>query len=303
MGQIDLTVTIAGKTLPNPVGTASGTFGFGEEYSPLIDINALGAIYTKALTPEERPGNTPPRLAETTAGLINSIGLANPGLNKFLTEKVPILQNITAPIIVNVAGATQSDYIKVCEAMEECAPVWGVELNVSCPNVDHGGMSFGTSPPLLARLVAAVRKVIKKPLIVKLSPNVADISEPARAAEDAGADALSCINTLTAMKVDIHRRKPLIPRGTGGLSGPAILPIGVAAVWRSAKAVKIPVIGVGGISRPEDALEYLLAGACAVQTGTTLFTHPNTPLRVLSGIEQYMEQQGFQSISELHGFF
>lgn len=299
----DLSVTIAGKILPNPVGVASGTFGFGEEYNGLTDIASLGAIFTKAVTPEPRAGNAPPRLAETTAGMINAIGLANPGLKAFIREKAPILAALPCPAIVNVAGATRSDYIAVAEAMENLPGVWGIELNVSCPNVDHGGMAFGTDPSVLADLTAAVRKVCSKPLIVKLSPNVTDISETARAAEASGADALSCINTLTGMKVDIHRRKPAIPRGTGGLSGPAIRPIGVAAVWKVSKAVEIPVIGLGGITTAEHALEYLLAGASAIQVGTALFAEPKAPAQVLDGIRDYMLQEGFSRISDLHGFF
>ena len=237
---------IAGKALPNPVGAASGTFGFGEEYQGLTDIPSLGAVYTKAVTPERREGNPPPRLAETTAGMINAIGLANPGLKAFIRDKAPILAALPCPVIVNVAGAARNDYIEVAEAMEGLDAVWGIELNVSCPNVDHGGMAFGTNPKILSDLTSAVRRVCSKPLIVKLSPNVTDITETARAAEDAGADALSCINTLTGMKVDVKRRKPAIPRGTGGLSGPAIRPVGVAAVWKVSKAVSIPRNRPGG---------------------------------------------------------
>lgn len=300
---IDLTVNIAGKILPNPVGVASGTFGFGEEYAGLTDLTALGAIFTKAVTPEPRAGNPPPRLAETPAGMINAIGLANPGLNAFLKEKVEILEKLPCPAIVNVAGAVASDYLQVAEAMDSVDSVWGIELNVSCPNVDHGGMAFGTDPKVLEALTSAVRKVCSKPLIVKLSPNVTDISIPAIAAEAGGADALSCINTVTGMKVDIHRRKPAIPRGTGGLSGPAIRPVGVAAVWKVSKVVGIPVIGLGGIACADDALEYLLAGASSIQVGTALFSEPDLPARVLQGIREYMVREGFKRISDLHGIF
>ena len=299
----NLQVSIAGQTLPNPVGVASGTFGFGDEYDGLTDIHALGAIYTKAVTPEPRAGNAPPRLAETDAGMINAIGLANPGLERFIRDKAPALAALPCPAIVNVAGATRSDYISVAEAMENLDGVWGLELNVSCPNVDHGGMAFGTDPSVLADLTTAVRRVSSKPLIVKLSPNVTDITLTARAAADSGADALSCINTLTGMKVDIHKRRPVIPRGTGGLSGPAIRPVGVAAVWRVSRAVDIPVIGLGGIATAEHALEYLLAGAAAVQVGTALFADPEAPGRVLEGIRSYMKANGFGSISALHGLF
>ena len=299
----DISVSIAGKRLSNPVAAASGTFGFGDEYDGLTDLSALGAIYTKAVTPEPRAGNPPPRLAETTAGMINAIGLANPGLVVFLKEKVDILSQLPCPAVVNVAGAVTSDYLQVAEAMNEVDAVWGIELNVSCPNVDHGGMAFGTDPKVLEALTSAVRKVCGKPLIVKLSPNVTDISETARAAEAAGADALSCINTLTGMKVDIQRRLPAIPRGTGGLSGPAIRPVGVAAVWKVSKVVNIPVIGLGGISSAEDALEYLLAGASGVQVGTAIFSEPDVPSRILEGIIDYMKENEFKQIADLHGFF
>lgn len=299
----DLTVNIAGKTLPNPVGVASGTFGFGEEYQGLTNLAELGAIFTKAVTPEPRAGNPPPRLAETPAGMINAIGLANPGLDAFLKEKVGILEKLPCPVIVNVAGAVAADYLHVAEVIDGVDSVWGIELNVSCPNVDHGGMAFGTDPKVLEALTLAVRKVCSKPLIVKLSPNVTDIAVTAQAAEAGGADALSCINTVTGMKVDIKTRKPAIPRGTGGLSGPAIRPVGVAAVWKVSKVVGIPVIGLGGISSAEDALEYLLAGASAIQVGTALFSEPDLPARVLQGIREYMENEGFKRISDLHGFF
>ena len=301
--QPDMKVQIAGKTLPNPVGTASGTFGFGEEFTGLTDIESLGAVYTKALTPEFRPGNSPPRLAETPAGLINSIGLANPGLEGFLRDKVPVIRKLPCPVIVNVAGSTKADYLKVTETVNEIDAVWGIELNVSCPNVDHGGMAFGTDPVVLGSLTSAVRRLCSKPLIVKLSPNVTDITETARAAEEAGADAVSCINTLSGMKVDVRNRRPVIPRGTGGLSGPAIRPVGVAAVWKVSKAVSIPVIGLGGIAGIEDALEYLLAGASAIQVGTAVFSRPDLPGIILEGIREYMTQQGFRSISDFHGYF
>ena len=300
--EVDLSVKIAGKVLKNPVGVASGVFGFGEEYRELTNIEDLGVIYTKAVTPEFRDGNPPPRLAETTAGMINSIGLANPGLKNFIKEKVPVLEKLPVPAIVNVAGSTEKDYLEVTEALESIDAVWGIELNVSCPNVSHGGMAFGTDIKILADLTEKVRRKTKKPLIVKLSPNVTDISKFAEAAEAAGADALSCINTVTGMKIDIYSRKAAIPRGTGGLSGPAIKPIGIAAVWKVSKAVDIPVIGVGGIVTAEDAVEYLLAGASAVQIGSAIFSNPQTPSLVLKGIKEYLRDQGFNRIQDLHGF-
>ncbi|MDF1567927.1 MAG: dihydroorotate dehydrogenase [Spirochaetaceae bacterium] len=299
----DLTVRIAGRQFKNPLGVASGTFGFGEEYAGLTDMNSIGALFTKAVTPEPRAGNVPPRLAETPAGMINAIGLANPGLKMFLREKVPVLQSLPCPAVVNVAGSTVEDYLLVAEAMEDVDAVWGIELNVSCPNVDHGGMAFGTDPKVLESLTSAVRKVCSKPLIVKLSPNVTDIADTARAAEAAGADALSCINTLTGMKVDIRNKRPVIPRGTGGLSGPAIRPVGVAATWKVSHAVKIPVIGLGGISSAEDALEYLLAGASSIQVGTVLFSEPDAPRGILKGIREYMAEEGLKKITDMHGFF
>jgi dihydroorotate dehydrogenase (NAD+) catalytic subunit len=300
---LDLSVHIGKKKLQNPVGAASGTFGFGDEYSGLTDYSSLGAVYTKALTPEPRAGNPPPRLTETDAGMLNAIGLANPGLESFLKDKIPVLRSLPCPAIVNVAGACEKDYLAVAEAMDGADAVWGIELNVSCPNVDHGGMAFGTDPHILEGLTAAVRRVCSKPLIVKLSPNVTDITETARAAEAAGADAVSCINTLTGMKVDVGSRRPAIPRGTAGLSGPAIRPVGVAAVWKVAKAISVPVIGLGGIASANDALEYLLAGASAIQVGTALFSEPDMPGLVLRGIRDYMTQEGFERISDLHGFF
>jgi dihydroorotate dehydrogenase (NAD+) catalytic subunit len=302
----DLSVTIAGKTLSNPVGIASGIFGFGDEYSDFKGPYKAGAIYTKAVTPEYRGGNTPPRLAETTAGMLNSIGLANPGLDGFIKDKVPVLEKLKSngvSSIVNVAGSVSSDYVKVAEAVDRIDAVWGMEINVSCPNVDHGGMAFGTDPAVLEKLVAQIRAVTSKPLIVKLSPNVTDITETAKAAVGGGADALSCINTLTGMKIDINKQKPVIPRGTGGLSGPAIRPVGVAAVWKVAKAVDVPVIGIGGITNANDALEYLLAGASAVQVGSAVFAEPQTPSLVLSGIVDYMTRRGYSKISEMHGLF
>ena len=299
----DLSVRIGGRGLPNPVGAASGTFGFGEEYAPLTNIAALGAVFTKAVTPEPRAGNPPPRLVETPSGLINAIGLANPGLEGFFREKVPILRALPCPAVVNIAGDCEADYVRVAEALDSCDPVWGAELNVSCPNVDCGGMAFGIDAAALANLVRSVRAVISKPLVVKLSPNVTDITSLARAAADAGADALSCVNTFTGMKIDINRRKPVIPRGTGGLSGPAVRPLALAAVWKTAKAVSIPVIGLGGIGSAEDALEFLLAGAAAVQVGTSIFSDPDLPERVLRGIREYMQREGFRRISDFHGFF
>jgi len=297
----DLSVTIGPLTLSNPVGVASGTFGYGQEYGELVDIDRLGTLYTKAVTLEPREGNPPPRLTETPCGLINSIGLANPGLDAFLREKLPYLQTLACSIIVNVAGSTEDDYIAVVEEIESAlsrsspsgrSGVDGYEINVSCPNVAHGGMSFGTDPLLIERLTARIRRLTDRAMIVKLSPNVTDIAEVAKAAEAGGADAVSCINTLVGMAIDTERCRPLIARGTGGLSGPAIRPVGVACTWKVARAVSIPIIGLGGISTAGDALEYFLAGAVAIQVGTALFADPRAPLTILDGIREWMGRKG-----------
>ena len=297
----DLSVAIGPLTLRNPVGVASGTFGYGQEYGELVDIDKLGALYTKAVTLEPREGNPPPRLTETPRGLINSIGLANPGLDAFLREKLPYLQTLACGIIVNIAGSTEDDYVAVLEGLESAlglgspsgrSGIEGYEINVSCPNVAHGGMSFGTDPRLIERLTSRLRRLTSRALIVKLSPNVTDIAEVAKSAEGGGADAVSCINTLVGMAIDTERCRPLIARGTGGLSGPAIRPVGVACVWKVSRAVSIPVIGLGGIYSANDALEYLLAGAVAIQVGTALFADPRAPLTILDGIREWMRRKG-----------
>ncbi len=306
--ELDLSVRIGNLVLPNPVGVASGTFGYGEEYRDLIDIDKLGALYAKAVTLEPREGNKPPRLVETPQGLINSIGLANPGLAGFIERKLPYLKTLRCPVIVNVSGSSEADYLAVVEGIEAAvgraspgAPSGadGYEINVSCPNVSHGGMSFGTDPALVERLTSRLRRATQRPLIVKLSPNVTDIAEIARAAEAGGADAVSCINTLVGMAIDTERCVPLIARGTGGLSGPAIRPVGVACTWKVSRAVKIPVIGVGGIASANDAIEYLLAGAAAIQVGTALFADPRAPLEILRGIEAWMRRKGAGSTADI----
>ncbi|HWR11791.1 MAG TPA: dihydroorotate dehydrogenase [Rectinemataceae bacterium] len=306
----DLSVSIGPLVMPNPVGVASGTFGYGQEYQDLVEIDKFGALYTKALTLEPREGNRPPRIVETPQGLINSIGLANPGLRGFLSDKLPYLKLRTCPIIVNVGGSTKEDYLSVVEGIEAFvgspeadvrSGVDAYEINVSCPNVSHGGMSFGTDPRLVEDLTSRIRRTTKRAIIIKLSPNVTDIAEIARAAEGGGADAVSCINTLVGMAIDTERCRPLIARGTGGLSGPAIRPIGVACTWKVAQAVKIPVIGLGGIATANDALEYLLAGAVAVQIGTALFADPGTPLRILDGIAAWMKRKSVASTKDIAG--
>lgn len=304
----DLGVRIGPLAMPNPVGVASGTFGYGQEYQELVEVDRLGALYTKAVTLEPREGNRPPRLVETPQGLINSIGLANPGLDAFLEEKIPFLRNLHCPIIVNVAGGAEVDYLSVVERIETAAGVAvegrrtgidGYEINVSCPNVAHGGMSFGVDPKLVERLTSGLRGRTKRAIIVKLSPNVTDIAEIAKAAEAGGADAVSCINTLVGMAIDTERCRPLIARGTGGLSGPAIRPVGVACTWKVARAVGVPVIGLGGIVTANDAIEYLLAGAAAVQVGTALFADPRAPLRVLEGIRAWMKRKGVRTMRDI----
>lgn len=288
--------------MPNPVGMASGTFGFGEEYGELIDLSKLGAIYTKAVTVLPREGNKLPRLTETPNGMINSIGLANSGVEGFLNKKVPFINSVkNCSIVVNVAGSTEEEYSKVIEMIDHVDSVWGYEINISCPNVKCGGLAFGTDPVQVERLTKALRKKTNKPLIMKLTPNVTDITAVATACEVGGADAISCINTVMGMKIDIHKKQPAIHMKTGGLSGPAIKPVGVAAVYRVTKKVSIPVIGLGGIMCAEDAIEYFLAGASAIQVGTGVFVDANIPLNVLDGVQDYMKQNGFDKISDFHG--
>ncbi|MFP4444335.1 MAG: dihydroorotate dehydrogenase [Spirochaetia bacterium] len=298
-----LAVKIGAKQLPNPVGIASGTVGYGSEYEKLIDLDKLGALYTKAVTPEMRPGNCIPRLVETPSGLINSIGLANVGLNNFVKHKLPYLSALRCPVIVNVAGSRQEDYLSVVRELEERnAIVWGYELNVSCPNVKEGGIAFGTDPEATRRLTESIRRITGKPLIVKLTPNVTDITVTARAAEEGGADGISCINTVVGMVIDIERKRSVIPGGTAGLSGPAIRPIGVAAVYRVSRSVSIPVIGIGGISSWEDGVQYLLAGASALQLGTAVFIDPAAPQKVLEGVTAYADREGIGEIAGFHKF-
>ncbi|MDA8427156.1 MAG: dihydroorotate dehydrogenase [Treponema sp.] len=297
----ELRVRLGALELPNPVGVASGTFGYGAEYEELVDIDALGALYTKAVTPEPRPGNEVPRIVETPSGMLNSIGLANPGLEVFVAEKLPALRARRCPVIVNVAGSTEDDYRRVVERIEEEGGVSGYEINVSCPNVRHGGLSFGTDPAQVERLTSSLRAATKRCLIVKLTPNVTDIAAIAKAAEAGGADAVSCINTLVGMAIDVKSRRSRLAAGTGGLSGPAIRPVGVASVFRVSRAVRIPVIGLGGITCANDALEYLLAGARAVQVGTGTFVDPRCGERVLEGIRAWMEAEGVERVEDAAG--
>jgi dihydroorotate dehydrogenase (NAD+) catalytic subunit len=308
-----LSVRIGGLVMSNPVGLASGTIGYGSEYELLAGVDEAGALYTKAVTIEPRPGNRPPRIVETPSGMLNSIGLANPGIETFVRDKLPELRRRRCAVIVNVAGSSEAEYLRVVERIEaEVGPgapsakpcgsgVDGYEINVSCPNVSHGGLAFGTDPAQVERLTRALRGRTARPLIVKLTPNVTDIASIARAAESGGADAVSCINTLVGMTIDVARRRPTLAMGTGGLSGPAVLPVGVACCYKASRAVSIPVIGLGGIMGADDALQYLLAGARAVQVGTGTFVDPRCASRVLSGIEAWMEANGVARVEDIPG--
>lgn len=296
---IDLTVPIGSGVLPNPVGVASGTFGYGGEYEELIDLSRLGALYTKAITLEPRTGNDIPRIVETPAGLLNSIGLANVGVERFINEKIPELARFRCPVIANIAGSTEEEYCRVLERLESSAVLWGYEVNVSCPNVKHGGLAFGTDPAQIRRLTAALRPLTGKPIIVKLTPNVTDITIIARAAQDGGADAVSCINTCIGMVIDTQNKRPVFSMKTGGLSGPAIRPIGVAMTYKVCRAVSIPVIGMGGIMSVDDALQYLLAGASAIQIGTGNFIDPRIAGNVLEGIEAFCRRENLAATAQI----
>lgn len=297
----DLSVQIGPLLMPNAVGVASGTFGYGEEYEKLIDLDRLGTIWTKAVTPAPRAGNPPPRIVETPSGMLNTIGLANPGVEAFITKKLPELAQLRCAVVVNVAGACEDDYLAVISALEPHAGIGGYELNLSCPNVKHGGLSFGTDPEQVERITARARALTRRALVVKLTPNVTDITVIAKAAEAGGADAVSCINTLIGMVIDIKARRPVLSMKTGGLSGPAVKPVGVACVYKVSRAVAIPVIGMGGIMRAEDAIEYLLAGASAIQVGTGVFVDPGIPLKVLDGVRAWMEANGVAKVSDIKG--
>lgn len=293
-------VTIAGVTLNNPVMTASGTFGSGMEYSDFVDLNRLGAVVTKGVANVPWPGNPTPRVAETYGGMLNAIGLQNPGIDVFTERDIPFLKQYDTKIIVNVCGKTVEDYLEVVERLGE-EPVDMLEINVSCPNVKEGAIAFGQKADCLYDITSQIKKKAKQPVIMKLSPNVTDITEMAKAAEAAGADALSMINTITGMKIDIHRRKFALANKTGGLSGPAIKPVAVRMVYQAAHAVQIPIIGMGGIATTEDAIEFLLAGASAVAVGAMNFVNPYATIEVVEGIEAYMKQYGIENVTDLIG--
>ena len=297
---MNTTVNLAGVTLKNPVMTASGTFGSGMEYGEMVDLNKLGAVVTKGVANVPWPGNPTPRIAEVYGGMLNAIGLQNPGIDVFLERDVPYLKQFDTKIIVNVCGKTTEDYIEVVERLAD-APVDMLEMNISCPNVKEGGIAFGQDPKAVEAITKEVKKYAKQPVIMKLSPNVTDITVMAKAAEAGGADVISLINTLTGMKIDVNKRCFAIANKTGGMSGPAIKPIAVRMVYQAANAVKIPVIGMGGIMTAEDALEFILAGATAVSIGTANFHDPYTTEKVVKEIEEYMEKNGIDDIGQLIG--
>lgn len=293
-------INLAGVELKNPVMTASGTFGSGMEYSEFVDLNKLGAVVTKGVANVPWPGNPTPRIAETYGGMINAIGLQNPGIDVFCERDIPFLKKYDTKIIVNVCGKSERDYVEVVERLAG-EPVDMLEINISCPNVKEGGIAFGQNAANIEHITKAIKNVAKQPVIMKLSPNVMDITEMAKAAEAGGADVLSLINTITGMKIDINRQTFAVANKTGGLSGPAVKPVAVRMVYQVANAVKIPIIGMGGIATAEDALEFILAGATAVSIGTANFHNPRTTLEVIEGIEKYMVNKGVSDINDLIG--
>ena len=298
---VNTAIQIGGITLKNPVMTASGTYGYGLEYSDFIDLSKLGGIVVKGTTLNPRQGNPYPRMAETPSGMLNAVGLQNKGVEYFCSEIYPSIKDIDTHMIVNVSGSTVEDYMATAERIAELDKIPAIELNSSCPNVKEGGMAFGVTCAGAAEVVRAVRKVYPKTLIVKLSPNVTDITEIARAVEAEGADSISMINTLLGMAIDVKSRKPILSTVTGGLSGPAVKPVALRMVWQTAKVVSIPIIGMGGISSCEDAIEFLLAGASAVQVGTYNFVDPTITTKIASGIEDYLVQNNMTDVSELIG--
>ena len=293
-------VTLAGVELKNPVMTASGTFGSGAEYSEFVDLNRLGAVVTKGVANVPWPGNPTPRVTETASGMLNAIGLQNPGIDLFCKRDIPFLKQYDTKIVVNVCGKSTEDYCEVVERLAD-EPVDLLEINVSCPNVKEGGIAFGQNPKALEAITKEVKKYAKQPIIMKLSPNVTDITEMARAAEAGGADILSLINTLTGMKIDIYRRAFALANKTGGMSGPAVKPIAVRMVYQVAQAVSLPIIGMGGIATAEDALEFIMAGATAVSVGTANFFNPYATVEIAEGIENFMREQHVEDIHELIG--
>lgn len=302
MTKLNMSVDLNGLKLHNPITVASGTFGFGREYADFIDLNDIGAISVKGLTLKKKKGNASPRLAETPMGIINSVGLQNPGVEAFIKEEIPFLRQFKTKIIANANGNSVEEYIEIVEILSD-ADVDSIELNISCPNVKEGGMAFGTNPDMVKKVVSEVRKVCKKHLIVKLSPNVTNISEIAKIVEAEGADAVSLINTLTGMAIDIHTFKPIIANRIGGVSGPAVKPVALKMVHDVSRSVKIPVLGMGGISNSDDAAEFLLAGASAIAIGTANFKNPYACKEVLEGLKAYMQEKNFASIEDIQKAF
>lgn len=301
MGTPNLEVNIAGLRLRNPVMTASGTFGYGLEYAPLIPLEKLGAIIVKGTTLQGSPGNPPPRICETPSGMLNAIGLENPGVTAFIQDILPALRIYDVPVIVNVAGKTVEEYQQVIEKLESVRGIAAYEVNISCPNVKRGGMAFGTDPAAAAAVTRACKEVATRPVIVKLSPNVTDICAMARVVEAAGADALSLVNTFLGLVIDIYRRRPVLGNVVGGLSGPAIRPLALRMVWQVCQAVRIPVIGMGGIDSWQAALQFILAGARAVAVGTATFVNPRTALDIIQGLRHYLQEQNIGDINDLVG--
>ena len=298
--KVNLAVNLGGLPMKNPVTTASGTFAAGKEYSDFVDVSALGAVTTKGVSLNGWEGNASPRIAEVPSGMLNSIGLQNPGVAHLKEHELPWLESVGATTIVNVSGHSFDEYVQVIEALED-APVDAYEVNISCPNVDAGGMTIGTHVESVEKVVGMCRAATKRPLIVKLTPNVTDVTEIARAAEASGADAISLINTLLGMAIDARRRKPVLARAVGGFSGPAVKPVALRMVWQCAKAVNVPILGMGGVSNGIDAVEFMLAGATAVAVGTANFVNPEATVDVIDGIAEYCEEQGVSDVNELIG--
>lgn len=296
-----LQITIGPLALPNPVMTASGTFGYGKEFEDFVNIHKLGAVIVKGISLQPRPGNPPPRIVETACGMLNSIGLQNVGVERFIQEKLPYLRNMNCRVIVNILGDSVDEYCTLAQRLSEEEGIHGIELNISCPNVKKGGVAFGTNSSMAHEVVRKVRKEATLPVIVKLSPNVTDITEMAKAVEEAGADAVSLINTLIGMAIDIDKKKPVLANTIGGLSGPAIKPVALRMVWQVADAVQIPVIGIGGISNWQDAIEFILAGASAIQVGTANFYNPKATDEIIVGIEKYLVDNKYSSVREIIG--
>jgi dihydroorotate dehydrogenase (NAD+) catalytic subunit len=297
----DLRVKVGTLTLRNPVLTASGTFGYGREFSDLVGLEQLGGIVVKGISLQPRAGNPPPRIFETACGMLNAIGLENVGVDRFISQKIPYLKKMNTPVIVNVLGDSVEEYGEIARRLDGVEGVSGLEVNISCPNVKRGGVAFGTVPEMAAAVTRAVRQATSLPVLIKLSPNVTDIVLMARAVEEAGADAISLINTLIGMAIDVKTRRPRLANVIGGLSGPAIKPVALRMVWQVAGAVSIPVIGIGGISSTEDALEFLLAGATAIQVGTANFYEPAASEQIIQGLSDYLVQQGEHSIQDIIG--